>query len=316
MLRTIEIKNAETGAPITTIQTTNVRPRDAVFKYKKLHKIDVPTVWSEIGVEDQPAKAPMDPRVPAFEGMKPNTRKAYRQHVDNFLKQGGILNDFDSIKAYYDKIPVSSRHAYVYAMTIINNDNKDLKDRLRGLQRQSFDEVRVLREERPREAKITLEQIQDIARSKKYKNNWLAQWYALGLPFRADTMVNIIKGSKAKAKDRRQSNTFYPRKKIIHMEHFKTRDSHGSKDIPLTPEQVKILNMGFKASGSDKLLDISADTLIHRIRDIFKVGINPLRHAHITAARQKLNGDEFRKYCWSLNTSVQCGLEVYNDDES
>ena len=125
MLKTIEIKNADTDAVIATIQTTNVRPRDAVFKYKKLHKIDAPTVWREVSVEDKPTKAPIDPRVPAFENMKPNTRKAYRQHVDNFLKQGGILNDFDSIKAYYNKIPISSKHAFVYAMTIINNDNKE-----------------------------------------------------------------------------------------------------------------------------------------------------------------------------------------------
>ena len=106
-------------------------------------------------------------------------------------------------------------------MTHINNDNKDIKSKLKGLQRQSFDEVRILRQERPREAKITLEQIQDIARSKK--NNWLAQWYAFGLPWRADTLVHIIKGSKAKAKDKRELNTFYPRKKIIKMEHFKRR---------------------------------------------------------------------------------------------
>ena len=313
MLRTIEIRNADTNDVIATIQTTNVRPRDSVFKYKKRNNIDVPTIWREIETKAVPVKTAIDPRVPSFEDSKVNTRKAYRQHTDNFLKQGGILDNYDSIKAYYDKIPISSKHAFVYAMTHINNDNKTLKDKLKGLQRQSFDEVRILRAERPKEAKITLEQIQSIANRKEYKNNWIAQWYAFGLPWRADTMVHIIKGSQAKASDKRKYNTFYPRKKIIHMEHFKTRDAHGSKDIALTPEQVKIINIGFTLSKSNKRLDITADTLIHRIRDIFGVGINPIRHAHITNARQKMDGDEFRKYCYSLNTSVQCGLEVYND---
>ena len=148
---------------------------------------------------------------------------------------------------------------------------------------------------------------------KENKKNWLAQWYAYGIPWRADTLVNIVKGTRAKALDKRKMNTFYPRKKLIHLEHFKTKDSHGAKDITLTPTQVKILNAGFKASGTNKLVDTSANTLIQRLRSIFNVGIDSLRHAHVTEARKKLTAEQFRTFADNMNTSVNVALDVYDD---
>ena len=315
MLKTIEIINADNDQVIATFQTTSSRLRDAVYKYKKHNNITIPTNWREVGeAQPIPPKAPIDPRVPTFDNLKDNTRKAYRQHLDNFFKQGGNHTSYDSIKAYYDKIPSTSKQAFLYAVMLMN-PNEDFKRRLKGLVRESFDEVRQIRADRPRgEPAITLDRVREIANRKEHKNNWIVQWYAYGIPWRADTITHIIKGNRAKAKDKRELNTFYPRKKIIHMEHFKTKSSHGSKDIKLTPLQVKILNAGFKASGTNKLLTISADTLIHRLRSIFGVGINALRHAHITEARQKMNPQDFRTFVNNMNTSVQVALEAYDDN--
>ena len=299
---------------IATFTTKSSRLRDSVYKYKKLNGIDETTTWREAGTVE-PEK--LDPRIPAFADLKENTRRTYRQHLKNFFKQGGDAKSYDSVKDYYNKIPSTSKQAFLYSIMLLNPDNDAYKKRLKGLVRESFDEVRQIRADRPKNEGVPLKDLQKKA--KEYKtdnpvNRFIADWYAFsGLPWRADTFVHITKQKTKKTK--KDLNVAFIREKKILMNKFKTVSSHGKKEIPLTYKQAQMLSKGFKASGGNMLVDLTADTLLHRVRSIFGVGINVFRHAWITEQHKKLDNQAFRKYCWNLNTSVQCGLEAYNDEE-
>lgn len=308
----IRISRIEDGEILAEFETKSARLGDAVYKYKKLHGLDgEATEWvvTDHGAVVRPVD---DPRIPAFAELKSNTRKTYQQHLRNFFKWGGDPKSYDSIASYVRTLPVPSRHGVIYAIMRISPDDEALKDRLKILSRDVYDDVRLEKATRVREPAITLARIRAIASEPKYSKNFIAQWYSRGVPWRADTMTNIIKGRGAKVSEKLKMNTFYPLKRTIHLEHFKTRDSHGAKDISLTLEEVRLLKMGF--GKSKRLLNMSADTLIHRIRDIFGVGLNALRHAHITDARQKMDADTFKDYVWKLNTSVAVALETYDDN--
>ena len=67
-----------------------------------------------------------------FENLKDGTRKVYQNHLDNFFRQGGVHDSFDSIRAYFDKIPNTSRQAFLYAIMHMNPD-EEFKQRLKRL---------------------------------------------------------------------------------------------------------------------------------------------------------------------------------------
>lgn len=311
-MKKVEILNADEKV-IATFTTKSTRLRDAVYKYKKLNGIDEATTWREAGTVE-PEK--LDPRIPSFDDLKENTRRTYRQHLKNFFKQGGDHKSYDSIKAYYDKIPSTSKQAFLYATMLMNPKDETFKKKLKGLVRDSFDEVRQIRADRPKNEGIPLKDLQKKA--KEYKtdnpvNRFIADWYAFsGLPFRADTLVHITK--KKDKKSKKDLNVVYTRDKKILMNKFKTVSSHGSKTIPLTYTQTQMLVKGLKASGGNMLLNLTADTLLHRVREIFGVGVNQFRHSWITHNYKKMKPDQFKTYCWNLNTSVQMGLDTYNDE--
>jgi len=306
----ISIYKEEGGTLVDTITTTNKRLRDAVYKYKKSHSINFPTTWESKVVPS----VVIDARIPSFGDLKENTRITYRQHLKNYFRSGREINNFDDIKSYGASVPLNSRHGIYYVSMLMNKGDEVLRTKIKGLIRETFADVRLARA-RPKEAVITLEALRA-----KYKefittkpsdiDKFIAQWYAYGLPWRGDTLVHITKKDK-------KLNQFFPNKRIIKMNHFKTVSSHGSKETPLTLDMVKMLKTGFKASGSKGLIlgDMKPPQVSRVLKGVYGVGINPIRHAHVTSARASLEDAGFKAFCDNINTSVACGLDVYTDGD-
>ena len=311
-MRKIEILD-EDQKVIATFNTKSARVRDAVYKYKKLNGIEGVTSWRDAG---KAVPVALDARIPEFKDLKENTRKTYRNHLKNFFQQGGEADSYDSIKDYFDKIPATSKQAFLYAIMLTHPEDETFKKKLKRLVQESFAQVRQMREGRSKDGGITLEELQKKA--KEYNttnsvNRFIADWYAFsGLPWRADTLVHITK--KKDQRSMKELNVAFIKDKYVLMNHFKTVSSHGQKETPLTSKQVKMLSAGFKASGGNILLKMTADTLLHKVRNIFGCGVNQFRHAWVTHNYKKMSDKEFREYCWKLNTSVEMGLDTYNDE--
>jgi len=311
-MKEVRILNAD-KKEIAKFTTKSTRLRDAVYKFKQLNGITESTSWEVVNDNIQPEK--VDSRIPEFKDLKENTRRTYQNHLKNFFKQGGDHKSYDSIKDYYDKIPSTSKQAFLYASMLMNPNDEDLKKRIKGLVRNSFDEVREIRANRDKSDAIPLRDLQNIAKNYKTENpvnKFIAEWYAFsGLPWRADTFVNIT--NKKTKQTKKDLNVVFMKDKKILMNHFKTVSSHGQKEIKLTKLQTDLLKQGFETTDTNMLINMSADTLLHRVRSIFGVGLNAFRHAWITENKRFMSDSEFREYCNKLNTSPFVAYEAYND---
>ena len=136
--------------------------------------------------------------------------------------------------------------------------------------------------------------------------------------WRADTVVHI---TKSKKKEFKNYNIIYPTKKQLLLNHYKTFPSQGQKIINMNDDVVKLIKKQFKRTGSDWLLPdpkdhtkpMNANTLTKILKIIFGVGVQQLRHIHLTEGRKNLDKEEFVKLCHRMNTSAYCGINIYND---
>lgn len=330
---TIELTN-KTLDKSFIIKTQNKLITQVVYKFKKANNLlDDKGRYTWEVIPDPPTPTEHNELYDKMGSITPNkgTLKAYIYEIKRYLGAGHDLQNLEHIQSFNDSLPVSQREKFIYAIMKSHHALQSAEhiEELQQIGRKNSGLIKLRRIARlkelaaqtPKEEEDTTINYEEIRkRGNAFEGNptykFIASFYVMDVPWRADTVVHFTKDIKEKDK-----NIVRLIKKKVEMSHFKTVKSHGRKEIDISPELASLMRKQFKATGSRWLLPdpkdndkpLNANTLIKILKTIYGTGVQGLRHAYLTHARKTLDDDKFYEICNRANTSAEMGELVYND---
>ena len=234
-----------------------------------------------------------------------------------------VFHDRTKIKDFVDTLSQPTREPFTSAILkahhLFSEHQINEVDRIRRYvsQKRTVEKIRRLQD--PREAKITVERIRQIA--SQYKGHDLKAiiaWLYVDDAKRPDTWARVKIGKNVRDDD--QFNYIDLETGILYLNRYKNYQTYGKKELKISNVPLEKIRKYHSEHNNEFLLDgMTANNLTSKVlKKVFGVSANALRHAHITHGLKTYgrNSKEMEDLLWRMNTSLTEAVLTYDDDKT